>query len=88
MTSNKNRTVLYLGVTSDLKKRIWQHKNKVYKSFSKKYNVHDLMYFEIFDRITDAIRREKQLKNWHKEWKWDLIKKNNPELKDLYNDIT
>lgn len=46
------------------------------------------MYFEIFDSITDAIRREKQLKNWHKEWKWDLIKKNNPELKDLYNDIT
>ncbi len=88
ITSNKNRTVLYIGVTSELKKRIWKHKNKVYESFSKRYNVYDLMYYETFDRIIDAIKREKQLKNWKKEWKWDLIKKNNPELKDLYDELT
>lgn len=86
--SNKNRTVLYIGVTSNLIKRVWQHKNRVYESFSKRYNVHDLMYFETFDSIVAAIKREKQLKNWHKEWKWNLIKENNPELKDLYNELT
>ena len=88
ITSYKNRTVPYIGVTSELKKRIWKHKNKVYESFSKRYNVYDLMYYETFDRIIDAIKREKQLKNWKKEWKWDLIKKNNPELKDLYDELT
>ena len=86
--SNKNRTVLYIGVTSDLKKRIWQHKNKVYESFSKRYNVHDLLYYETSESIIESIKREKQLKNWHKEWKWNLIKEHNPKLKDLYEDFT
>ncbi len=86
--SNKNRTVLYIGVTSDLKKRIWQHKNKVYESFSKRYNVHYLIYYETSESIIESIKREKQLKNWHKEWKWNLIKEHNPKLKDLYEDFT
>jgi len=86
--SNKNRTVLYIGVTSELKVRIEKHKNKVYESFSKRYNVHDLMYFETFDSIVTAIKREKQLKNWHREWKWNLIRETNPELKDLYKGLT
>ena len=86
--SNKNRTVLYIGVTSELKVRIEKHKNKVYESFSKRYNVHDLMYYEIYNSIVTAIKREKQLKNWHRDWKWSLIKEANPELKDLYKGLT
>ena len=83
--SNKNRTVLYVGVTSDLMTRIENHKKGIGSKFTKKYNVHDLMYFEKFLNINEAIRREKTLKNWHSEWKWDLIKKENLDLKDLYN---
>jgi len=85
--SNKNRTVLYIGVTSNLKKRIEQHKNRVYESFTKRYNVHDLLYYEEIDGMMNAIRREKQLKRWHKEWKWNLIKEHNSELRDLYEDL-
>jgi len=88
ITSNKTRTVLYIGVTSNIKNRIKQHKEKKYEGFTKRYNVHDLLYYEIFDNIVDAIKREKQLKNWHKEWKWNLIKENNSELKDLYKKLT
>ncbi len=86
--SNKNRTVLYVGVTSEIKERVDKHKTKHYpNSFSKRYNVFDLMYFEVWDKIDEAIKREKQLKNWHSNWKWNLIKENNPELKDLYNEL-
>ncbi len=85
--SNKNRTVLYIGVTSNLKKRIGQHKDRVYEGFTKRYNVHDLLYYEEIEGMMNAIRREKQLKRWHKEWKWNLIKEQNRELKDLYKDL-
>jgi len=85
--SNKNRKVLYIGVTSDLLKRITQHKNSEGSIFTKKYNVSDLMYFEIFTDINEAIKREKQLKNWHKTWKWELIKKQNSDLIDLYSKL-
>ena len=85
--SNKNRTVLYIGVTSDLIKRITEHKDGKGSVFTKKYNVKDLLYFEVFDNIEQAIVREKQLKNWHKEWKWNLIKENNPVLKDLFFEL-
>jgi len=88
ITSNKNRNVLYVGVTSDLKRRIEKHKTKFYKnSFSKRYNVDALIYYETYDNIVDAIKREKQLKNWHREWKWNLIKEKNPKLKDMYNEL-
>ena len=85
--SNKNRTVLYIGVTGDLNKRITEHKNGIGSDFTKKYNLIDLLYFEEYTDINQAISREKQLKNWRKEWKWDLIKDFNPELKDLFFEI-
>lgn len=84
--SNKNRTVFYIGVTSDIQLRMYQHKNGVYEGFSKKYQCHDLLYIEMFQSIVDAIRREKQMKKWNREWKLELIKKENPEMKDLSAD--
>jgi len=81
--SNKNRTVLYIGYTDNLKRRIKQHKSTSDSGFSKKYNVSELVYFEEFDDSKKARKRENQLKNWHKEWKWNLIKESNPELKEI-----
>jgi len=81
--TNKNNKVLYTGVTSDLIERIYQHKEKLVKGFTSRYNVDKLVYYEIFEDISEAISREKQIKNWHKDWKWNLIKEKNPELLDL-----
>ena len=81
--SNYSETSLYIGVTSNLQKRIWEHKNKIIKSFTKKYNVDKLVYYELTDSIESAINREKQLKHWHRQWKINLIKRMNPEFKDL-----
>lgn len=78
---------MYIGVTNILIKRITEHKNKIGSEFSKKYNLEDLVYFEEFTDINQAISREKQLKNWRKEWKWDLIKTLNPNLKDLFSQL-
>ena len=85
--SNKNRTTLYIGVTSDLDRRIAEHVEGEGSKFSSKYNLTDLVYFEEFDDISEAIAREKQLKNWKREWKINLIKRLNPELKDLKMDF-
>lgn len=85
--TNKNLTVLYVGATKDLKNRIDCHKDGKGAVFTKKYNVTILIYFEVFDNYHDAFAREKQLKNWHKEWKWNLAKISNPELKDLYLEL-
>jgi len=85
--SNKNRTVLYIGVTSDLISRVIQHKTNEGSSFTKKYNCRDLVYYESFLSIAEAIAREKQLKNWHKDWKWNLVKEFNPTLEDLSDSI-
>lgn len=79
--------MIYIGVTGDLIKRIYQHKNKIFEGFTKKYNVDKLVYYEIYNNIEDAIRREKQLKNWHRCWKMRLIRENNPEFEYLYNKI-
>ena len=84
--SNFNRTVLYIGMTNNIEVRILQHKAGIGSSFTSRYNLTDLMYFETFQNITSAIEREKQLKNWHKEWKWNLIKDQNPRLLDLATD--
>jgi len=84
--SNKNNT-LYIGVTSNLVKRIYEHRNDLVAGFTNKYKVHKLIYFEIVNDIKTAIQREKQLKNWHRQWKIDLIKSKNPNWKDLYNSI-
>lgn len=85
---NKMRTVNYTGMTSDLPGRIWQHKTKYYpKSFSAKYNVNKLVYYELCETADSAITREKQLKGWSKDKKMKLIETINPYYKDLYKDI-
>lgn len=81
--SNAYRTTFYIGVTGNLEARIWQHINGEGSKFVKRYRLFDLVYYEYFERITDAIDREKQLKNWHHDWKVNLIKSVNPEMKDL-----
>ena len=81
--SNKKRTVLYIGVTSDIERRILEHKARIGSSFCRRYNITDLMFFEEFQGIELAIEREKQLKNWHRDWKWNLIQEENPALLDL-----
>lgn len=81
--TNKNNNVFYVGVTTDLEKRLYEHKNKIMKGFTEKYNVDKLVYFEGFTDVEDAIQAEKKLKNWHREWKMNLIKKSNPEFNDL-----
>lgn len=86
--TNYLETSLYIGVTSNLQKRVWEHKNKVVEGFTEKYNVDKLVYFETTDSIESAIKREKQLKNWHREWKINLIKENNPDFRDLSLDWT
>lgn len=85
--TNEYNTVLYIGVTSNLSKRMWEHKNKITEGFTKKYNLHKLVYFEIADNIETAIAREKQLKRWHRDWKFNLIKDCNPTFEDLFEKI-
>ena len=77
--ANKRNGTLYIGVTSNLVKRVYEHKNNIIEGFSKKYHVHKLVYYEITNDIESAIRREKQLKKWNRKWKLELIEKNNPE---------
>ena len=81
--TNYNETTFYIGVTGDLQKRIWEHKNKVVEGFTKKYNVDRLVYYELTEDVESALNREKQLKRWHRQWKINLIKEMNPEFKDL-----
>lgn len=83
LANNKNGT-LYIGVTSNLIKRIYGHRNNLIKGFTKKYIVHNLVYFECTNDIKVAIAREKQLKRWNRDWKISLIEKNNPGCQDLY----
>ena len=86
LASKKNGT-LYIGVTTDLKKRVWQHKNKEIEGFTKKYGVDKLVYFEPYDEYWEAANREKQLKKWNRAWKIELIKKQNPDWNDLYDGL-
>ena len=81
--SNKNRTVLYIGFTDNLERRLKQHKTGNGAYFTKKYSAFDLVYFEEYSDKKIAKERERQLKRWHKEWKWNLIKESNPNLKTL-----
>jgi len=82
--AGKRNGTLYVGITSSLKKRVWQHKNDVIKGFTEKYKVHLLVYYEQTNNVYSALRREKQLKNWKRKWKLDLIEKTNPDWRDLY----
>lgn len=84
--SNKNRTVFYIGVTNNLESRLTEHRNGVGSSFVKRYNVFDLVYFETHISISQAIAREKQLKEWKRDWKLQLIKEMNPNMLDLASD--
>ena|SRR5690554_331471 len=87
LLTNKNRTVIYTGVSSDLLNRVWQHKNKVYDGFTKKYNVDILVYYEGPGDPIYAIEREKQIKAGSRQKKIDLINSMNPEWRDLYEDL-
>ena len=86
LASKRNGT-LYIGVTSDLVKRAWEHRNGVTDGFTKKHNVHTLVYYEVHEDMTSAILREKQMKKWRRAWKLELIEKLNPIWKDLWPDI-
>lgn len=85
--ASQKRGTLYIGVTSDLIKRIWQHKEGVIAGFTKQYNVKQLVYYEQHGSAEGAIHREKRLKEWRRQWKIDLIEKNNPNWLDLYASI-
>ncbi|MBU1163958.1 GIY-YIG nuclease family protein [Patescibacteria group bacterium] len=81
--TTKNNTVLYIGVTNDIYRRVHEHKQKSAKGFTSKYNVVKLIYFEEYEYIHDALDREKQLKKWYRKWKEELINKFNPDWEDL-----
>jgi putative endonuclease len=83
LASGRNAT-LYIGVTSNLPGRIWQHRNSVVEGFSERYGVHDLVWFELHDTMESAIMREKLLKRWHRQWKLNLIEQMNPYWNDLF----
>lgn len=85
--TNKSNTVLYTGVTRNLQRRIAEHRLHLNQGFTKKYNTDKLVYYEVFDRLDDAIHREKQLKKWHRDWKEKIINDFNPEWRDLTADI-
>jgi putative endonuclease len=86
LASQRNGT-LYIGVTSDLVQRVWQHKDDVVEGFTKKYAVHSLVYYELHDDMENAILREKRIKKWNRAWKLRLIEEKNPDWNDLYASI-
>ena len=87
LASKRNGT-LYIGVTSDLVKRVWEHRNNLVEGFTKRYNVHRLVWYELHERMESAIVREKRLKNWKRKWKLQLIESMNPQWRDLWDDIS
>lgn len=86
LATEKNGT-LYIGVTNDLIRRVYEHKHKLNKGFSSEYNISKLVYFETYSYIDEAIAREKQLKKWNRNWKLRLVEENNPNWRDLYYDF-
>ncbi|MCX7295673.1 MAG: GIY-YIG nuclease family protein [Hyphomicrobiales bacterium] len=87
LASDRNRT-LYVGVTSDLVRRVYEHKSKLKPGFTRRYNVGRLVWFEIYDDPTNAILREKEIKRWRRAWKLRLIEQSNPQWVDLYDQIS
>ena len=87
ITASKRNGTLYVGVTSDLPGRAWQHKNKGTDGFTAKYDVDQVVYFEPHEQAETAIRRERQIKKWRRAWKIRLIEESNPQWRDLYEDI-
>ncbi len=86
LASRRNGT-LYIGVTSDLRRRIWEHRTDVVEGFTKRYGVHMLVYFEFHSTMANAILREKQIKKWRRAWKIQLIEQDNPAWHDLYGEL-
>ena len=86
LASKRNGT-LYIGVTSDLVKRVWEHKNNMIAGFTRRYNVHRLVWYEFHENMESAILREKRLKDWNRSWKLSLIENTNPDWYDLYDSI-
>ena len=86
LASKKNGT-LYVRVTNDLTRRVWEHKNKLSEGFTEEYNVNKLVYFETHQEVEQAIIREKQIKKWNRQWKIELIEKTNKDWNDLYNTV-
>jgi putative endonuclease len=86
LASKRNGT-LYIGVTSDLVKRVWEHKNNMVEGFTKRYGVHQLVWYEVHEGMESAIGWEKQLKEWKRKWKVELIESTNPNWQDLYHTI-
>ena len=86
LASERNGT-LYIGVTSDLVRRIWEHKNNLVKGFTKRYIVHHLVWYELHESMNSAIEREKKMKEWKRAWKIRLIEENNPMWNDLYDNL-
>jgi putative endonuclease len=88
LLASRPHGTLYVGVTSDLVRRIWEHRNDLVQGFTRQYGVHRLVYFERYEDVRDAIAREKQLKKWNRAWKLQLIREANPTWRDLYEDLT
>jgi putative endonuclease len=86
--ANKRNGTLYVGVTGNLVKRVFEHKNNFADGFTKKYSIHNLVYYEQWEDREGAIQREKQIKEWQRKWKLELIEKLNPEWEDLYEKIS
>ena len=85
--ASKRHGTLYIGVTSDLVKRVWEHNNNVVEGFTKRYGVHQIVWYELHENMESAIEREKQLKEWKRRWKLELIENTNPNWSDLYPNI-
>jgi len=88
LLASKRYGTLYVGVTSNLVSRTWQHRSDEADGFSKKYGVHMLVWFELHETMLEAITREKQIKKWNRDWKVNLVQEKNPEWRDLYEDFT
>lgn len=85
--TNQNNTTFYVGVTNDLVRRVWEHKNNVFKGFTSRYNLHKLVYYEIYDDELTAIQREKKLKKFYRKVKQKMITERNPQWNDLYDEL-
>ena len=85
--ASKQTGTLYIGVTSNLLKRAWEHKNDLVEGFTKRYGVHRLVYYELYDDMVSAIKREKQMKKWNRAWKLELIERQNSRWRDLWEEI-
>ena len=85
--TNVRNSVFYIGVTDNLKRRTYEHKQKIVKGFTENYNLNKLVYYEQTTEVYVALEREKQLKRWHRQWKLNLITKHNPTFKDLYPEL-